>query len=745
MKKNIIKLLIVICLLCAVALTIAACDNLRGTEIESESFAIDGDKLSTTVANDVETFSFANEIKVASNATYIVSTDLEANNVIRTKTVSLSYGDNTFYILVENGKDMKLYTAVIRRKPMYYVEFNVSGGTYCSSQYVEEGQLATEPSTTRDGYTFVGWNYDFSTPITHNTYVSAIWEAHTCTVTYDANGGIIDKKTETVPYGSKFIFAVPTMEGYTFGGWYVDDRQVAYADGECAYTWSYTEDKTITAKWNIGRYNLTINNLYSGAGIVTGAGTKVYNSEVTATATEPNLGYEWLGWYDGNELITSELSYTFNMPSTAVQLTANYKVKDEMSNFNFASTLATCEIIGINDKTVTEILVPTYVTSIKYGAFSDCGNLVNAVIPASVNSIGNAVFKGCNSLESISLPWTQGTYLGNLFSQFSASNNDCVPTSLKSVTITRCGYLANIEGEYLNDCVFLNCNNLTNIVIAASVKEIRGGVFSGCSSLESLTLPFVGYYDSSQKKYCPLGYLFGQKNYEGGVATQQYVYFFNVYGNLTSSMTTYYIPSSLKNVTITGGEIIYGDFRNCSGITSITIGDGVTTIGSSAFSGCSDLTNVIMGNNIATIGERAFSHCSKLTNIKIPDSVTSIGGYAFYLCGELNSVKMGNSVTSIGELAFNGCSQLTNVTIPDSVTLIGNNAFGGCDNLTSVFYEGKLEKWSTIAVGHSNANLTNATRYYYSETEPELNVNGTDYDGNYWHYDENGEIVFWTK
>ena len=79
-------------------------------------------------------------------------------------------------------------------------------------------------------------------------------------------------------------------------------------------------------------------------------------------------------------------------------------------------------------------------------------------------------------------------------------------------------------------------------------------------------------------------------------------------------------------------------FRNCSGLTSITIPNSVTSIGSSAFSGCSKLTSVTIPNSVTSIENQAFSGCSKLTSITIPNSVTSIGGSAFYGCSGLTSV-----------------------------------------------------------------------------------------------------------
>ena len=149
--------------------------------------------------------------------------------------------------------------------------------------------------------------------------------------------------------------------------------------------------------------------------------------------------------------------------------------------------------------------------------------------------------------------------------------------------------------------------------------------------------------------------------------------------------------------------------------------------------------SVVIGDSVTSIGGYAFHNCISLTNVIIPDNVTSIGDYAFYDCSSLTSVVIGNSVTSIGAQAFCFCDSLTSVVISDSVTSIGFAAFYNCRSLTSVYYKGTAEDWSAISIDNTygyNNKLTDATRYYYSESQPTE-------EGNYWHYDENGNVVVW--
>ena len=149
---------------------------------------------------------------------------------------------------------------------------------------------------------------------------------------------------------------------------------------------------------------------------------------------------------------------------------------------------------------------------------------------------------------------------------------------------------------------------------------------------------------------------------------------------------TFYGCSGLTSLTIPSGvtSISSYAFYGCSGLTSLTIPSGVTSISDCAFSGCSGLTSLTIPSGVTSIGDWAFQDCSGLTSLTLPSSVTSIGRCTFYGCSGLTSLTIPSSVTSIGWCTFYGCSGLTSLTIPSSVTSIDNSAFSGCSGLTSL-------------------------------------------------------------
>ena len=148
------------------------------------------------------------------------------------------------------------------------------------------------------------------------------------------------------------------------------------------------------------------------------------------------------------------------------------------------------------------------------------------------------------------------------------------------------------------------------------------------------------------------------------------------------------IPSSVRNIGA-------GVFRNCFALKSLTIPSNVERIGAGAFWNCRGLTSVTIPARVASIGVAAFVYCSALRQINVDagnQSFTSIDGVLYtkdrsvlLVCpNAVTSVEMPKSVTNIGWCAFEGCSGLKSVTIPEGVTSIESGAFKACGGLVSV-------------------------------------------------------------
>ncbi len=389
-----------------------------------------------------------------------------------------------------------------------------------------------------------------------------------------------------------------------------------------------------------------------------------------------------------------------------------------------------------------ELNIPSKVTSIGYGAFSGCSNIKSITIPNSMQSIGDGAFTGCSGLISITISDTVKSIGSYAFSGCSLLTSITIPDNVTSIgygAFSGCSSIKQInipsKMESIGNGAFFGCDGLTSITIPSSVKSIAGyafancsslkeiiipnsvtsigeGAFSGCTSLEKMTLPFVGgsIKELSDAYQYPFGYIFGTSAYTGGVATKQ-----QYYGESTSSTPTtqYYIPNTLKFVTITGGNILRGAFMNCSGLTNITLPQSITSIESDAFYMCTSLKAVNIGDNsnITRIATYAFYYCTSLETITISASVTSVGDSAFYGCSSLKSVTFGDNsklkniygyafssctnlkIVSFGknsmleyirERAFSNCTSLESIIIPPSVTNIHEGAFYNCTGLTSI-------------------------------------------------------------
>ena len=358
----------------------------------------------------------------------------------------------------------------------------------------------------------------------------------------------------------------------------------------------------------------------------------------------------------------------------------------------------------------TSITIPEGVKNIAGWAFYSKSNLTSITIPEGVTGIGYAAFYGCTGLSSVNIP-NSVTSLG------ASAFRDC--TALKTVTIGN--GVTKIDEYTFCDCTaltsaiignsvksiefnaFFRCTNLASVNIPEGVTSIAGQAFNGCTSLNSITIPKSVTSIGSNSFY---GCYFLPSSFINN-------------SSLTSNNNwgaTFYDKETTDGLLISGDVVI-----KCKPwATSVTIPEGITSLGNTSFWDCYNLKSVTITEGVTSIGSQTFCNCTRLISVTIPSSMTKIAGWAFQNCNSLSEVHVADitawcnitfstydsnplnnadmylnghkitdleipeSVTSISKYAFSGCRSLKSISIPNSVTRISNYSFYNCRNLTSV-------------------------------------------------------------
>ena len=340
---------------------------------------------------------------------------------------------------------------------------------------------------------------------------------------------------------------------------------------------------------------------------------------------------------------------------------------------------------------LTEVVIKDGVTEIGNQTFQGCTGLTNVTIPDSVQKIGAWAFYLCGGLKNVDIP--ANVEIGN--SSFRQSGLEQVTVSGGSVgqyAFHRNVSLKKIDinCETIGDEAFSGCDSLTDITLRNSVKTLGDKVFYTCKNLENVEIPST-VTDIGEKTFysCPK---LKEAVIRAGTVKKDTLYncpalttlIISDNATLDASFTARnaYASGTLETVKIGKGEIGDSAFSNCTNLTTVELGDGVTKIGTNAFIRCTQISSITIGSRVSSIGKNAFNGCTALTNANIGSG--TIGANAFQDCSRLASVTLGDGVTSIGKNAFLRCEALTSMNIGSSVKTIESYAFSGCSALEEV-------------------------------------------------------------
>ena len=247
-------------------------------------------------------------------------------------------------------------------------------------------------------------------------------------------------------------------------------------------------------------------------------------------------------------------------------------------------------------KEITNLEIPSDVTSIGQNVFLGCKSLASVTIPSSVKSIRRNAFNYCTGLTNVTIPssvtFQDDAFIGSKIDMLNYEITTDIATYLTSDKTPK-GLFRGSEVSVFNYLV--NGEAITKIEIPDSIQSIGKNAFWGCKSLTSITIP--------------------------------------------------------SSVTLIGDSA----FKYCSSLSDISIPSSVTRIGKAAFMGCSSLQSLTIPSGIEVIDELTFCDCSSLTSINIPENVWKIDYSAFRGCSSLQSVILPSGIKEIAYDLFRDC------------------------------------------------------------------------------------------
>jgi len=606
------------------------------------------------------------------------------------------------------------WNGLIVEEERFTITYNAANGSSVSSgSFTSGGTIQTAPTSTRAGYTLLGWStsangsvvkFPYTPTATSDITLFAIWSANNNAVSYNTGGGSAVTSGSFTTGGTIQTAPTSTRPGYTLAGWSTS------ANGSVLnfpYTPTATSDITLFAIWSASTNTVTYN---TGGGSAVTSGSFTTGGTIQAAPTSTRTGYTFLGW--STSANGSVLNFPYTPTATSdITLFAIWQLNTEELK------CSTGLPIQAGDTS------PTYsFTNGVVSAGSDCVGAV--VIPSGVTAIPDTAFVNAPAIASITVNEANLNYAsinGVLFNKSlttllkypaaNSANSYTIPNGVTSI------------GNYAFD----DTSSLVAITIPASVTSIGDNSFD--HSIKVVRFLGVAPANVSASAFSNLSpnaaaYL------PGAFAS------FNLDQNgkwRGLSVTTLFAPKSnngYANCTQDGqatGVIIITDKKvsqevGCFG--EVSIPTGVTTIEDNAFEDATGLVSVSIPSSVTSIGDEAFAGSRSLIKIYfLGKAPAQVGDDAFKDIHNIATVyrKAGTRFKLIndrwnglpvflGHLAkFSGNGQNSGlvpseVMRPANQSLVAPENFGGLSKIGHTF-----AGWNTLASGRGTTYIPGAT------------------------------------
>jgi uncharacterized repeat protein (TIGR02543 family) len=409
----------------------------------------------------------------------------------------------------------------------------------------------------------------------------------------------------------------------------------------------------------LGNATLTLNTNMSDIATLEGSGEYKMKSDVEINA-KAHLGYDFLGWYYNDKLISEELNYKFQMPKKDITYTAKFELDNDISNLEFNSNYDTCEIKGIKNKDLKNIIIPSYVTNIDEGALYGCGSVETLSIPF-VGSENKEYGKG------IVYP------LGYIFGKEEFQGASAINQRYRDTVVTEDSYFSTIDNKtyYIPDS--LNEVSITNSYLLPSYAFSK-------TNIKKLTIKNIKKIDTDALR---------ESNIEK-------VYFDGTLSDF--SKIDFEVNSLFGNY-----DLYYKEDDNYHLFDSnLIIPNDVEKLSNNMFNSYVDLVNLNFGSNIKYIGEYVFDYCVNLKNIYFDGTIDEWINIKFYdlsscplrskLDRESSNVKSFYILDKNGDISFNDKKYKLVTDIETSINTIKQASFFGYGNLGVVRLKDGVEK-----------------------------------------------------